>query len=261
MILSFDSPILYIGRWIHRPGVHGTLVAPSDFGAFLVVLRVKCKCGKSLKIPHTLAGKRIACPGCKKAFSVSLDKFQAAAARIRSARQASAPAKAPAPAPLPEPSALDDGPTELDLGLPAEYDAGDASSGIAPGYPPASTESAGGGPAAAATTAKSLICPSCGKGFPAGGKICVDCGINLKTGRSLLTSEDGHIDAAYEAAEKIITAISWLFWIGVYPVASEAFGTRKPHAVRGIAIITVLVSAWFLAYDWSDSPRCSLTRI
>jgi membrane associated rhomboid family serine protease len=46
-----------------------------------------------------------------------------------------------------------------------------------------------------------------------------------------------------------------VFFVGVYPIASEAFGTRKPYVTRAIAIITVLTSAWFWCYEWSDSPR------
>jgi len=99
------------------------------------------------------------------------------------------------------------------------------------------------------------VCPSCGTQLPKGSKICVPCGVDLKTGRSLITSEETNLDEVYIAAESVIRVISWIMWLGFFPIASEAFGKRKPHTTRAIAVLTVLVSAWFLAYEWSGSPQ------
>ncbi len=43
-----------------------------------VALRVKCRCGKSLKISSALADRRLACPHCKHPFRIPAAKFRAA---------------------------------------------------------------------------------------------------------------------------------------------------------------------------------------
>jgi membrane associated rhomboid family serine protease len=98
------------------------------------------------------------------------------------------------------------------------------------------------------------VCSSCGKRLKVSAKICIDCGIDLKTGRSILTSHAAEVDTIHTRATRVIWVISWLISFGIYPIASEAFGTRKPYFIRAIAIITVLTSIWFWAYEWSDSP-------
>lgn len=97
-------------------------------------------------------------------------------------------------------------------------------------------------------------CPSCGRRLKVNAKICIDCGIDLKTGRSILTSHAANVDAIHMRATSVIRVISWLIAFGIYPIASEAFGTRKPYFIRAIAVITVLTSIWFWAYEWTDSP-------
>lgn len=97
-------------------------------------------------------------------------------------------------------------------------------------------------------------CPSCQKKLPIDAKICVDCGIYLKTGRSILTTQDESLNQIYVFAENTIRLISWIIWAGIYPIASEAFGLRKPWVVRGIALVTVLVSLACLAAEWTDAP-------
>jgi len=100
-----------------------------------------------------------------------------------------------------------------------------------------------------------LVCPSCQKELPPGGKICVACGLDVKSGQVLITSDDVDLDRIYIAVEGIIRVISWIIWIGLYPVASEAFGTRKPHVTWGITLTTILISGWYMSYVWTDSPR------
>ncbi|MCP4591588.1 MAG: rhomboid family intramembrane serine protease [bacterium] len=90
------------------------------------------------------------------------------------------------------------------------------------------------------------ICPCCRSEYPVRMKICVDCGINLRTGRSILTADGGKLDDIYMAAEGVIRVVSWLVCLGVYPIASEAYGACRPHAVRALAVITVIASVWFL---------------
>lgn len=84
-----------------------------------------------------------------------------------------------------------------------------------------------------------LTCPSCGRSLPLDAKICVDCGINLKTGRPLLTARGVDENELYARTETFIRALSWVLPFGVYPVASEAFGTRKPYVVWAAALLTV----------------------
>ena len=97
-------------------------------------------------------------------------------------------------------------------------------------------------------------CPSCKQRLPLGALICVNCGINLKTGRSILTSLETGLDETYVRAEAITRWVSWIIWYGVFPVASEAFGTRKPYAIWAIAALTVLASVAFLCVLYSESP-------
>ncbi|MCP4247552.1 MAG: rhomboid family intramembrane serine protease [bacterium] len=99
------------------------------------------------------------------------------------------------------------------------------------------------------------VCPCCDQRLAPRARICVACGINVKTGRSILTAQDSNPDEMYVTAEGLIRWLSWIFPTGIYPIASEAFGGKKPYAVRALTIITIVISAWFLAYEWSDSPR------
>jgi membrane associated rhomboid family serine protease len=101
-------------------------------------------------------------------------------------------------------------------------------------------------PTAPDTAGGPQTCPSCAKSLPSDAKICVACGIYLKTGRPLLTTQEDILDQAYAYAERAIGILSWLIPIGIYPIASEAFGLRRPWTTRAIAAATVLVSAWFM---------------
>lgn len=96
-------------------------------------------------------------------------------------------------------------------------------------------------------------CPSCGRVLRIGTLICTDCGVNVKTGRALLTSLETGIDEVYAAAEQVTRWFSWIVPSGVFPLASEAFGTRKPYVAWAIAAVTTLVSAWFLVPMYSRS--------
>jgi len=43
--------------------------------------------------------------------------------------------------------------------------------------------------------------------------------------------------------------------IGLYPIASEALGMRKPYVVYGLSILTILTSVMFWVYESDDSPE------
>jgi membrane associated rhomboid family serine protease len=63
-----------------------------------------------------------------------------------------------------------------------------------------------------------------------------------------------------EKAHGVVKAISWLIPLGIYPVYSEAMGRHKPYATWGIAAVTVLVSIWFLALQWSGSTQMRVAK-
>jgi membrane associated rhomboid family serine protease len=91
------------------------------------------------------------------------------------------------------------------------------------------------------------ICKGCGNHFPANALVCTTCGINLKTGRTLVTSRDIDENDMAIRANRWIRIISWFIWFGLFPIASEALGTHKPRATWTITIVTILISAFFLA--------------
>jgi hypothetical protein len=92
-----------------------------------MALRIRCKCGKELKISSKLAGKKLLCPHCKNPFRISAEKFEAAAAaaKRRAAAKRGAPDRPRPPAAVPpEPARLDIQPTSLDAYVqPANPDA------------------------------------------------------------------------------------------------------------------------------------------
>lgn len=49
-------------------------------------------------------------------------------------------------------------------------------------------------------------------------------------------TDDQSVDRSYTYAEAVIRWISWLFFCGVYLIASEGFGLRNPWVARGIAV-------------------------
>lgn len=248
-----------------------------------MALRVKCRCGKALNISAKFAGKKLACPNCKHPFRIPAERFAAAGqldrdlasngAAVHSSRVAPpthprkhGTAKAPLPPPIPSSGTSDLDAVELltDLaGFEAQAEATATKPSVSIGHPrgeddlfklddapfspPASGEQAAleGG----------VICPSCRRGLPAGTKICVACGINVKTGRSLITAEESHLDKAEDTARKSLTILAWLSPIGFCPIASEGFGKWKPWTVRAIAIVTIVISLWFGVYERIDSPK------
>jgi predicted amidophosphoribosyltransferase len=167
-------------------------------------------CGASFRAPAHAAGRRVKCPKCK------------------------APLQIPARA-----AAVDQPDSRTQASLGAGADEEDLVYKLAEGEHVAAAVSEA---PAVQSTAGGATCPSCGKAMPREAKICTDCGIDLKTGRSLLTTQDERLDDIYVFAERAIWLVSWFIWFGVYPMASEAFGLAKPYVTRGLVIVTVLVS-------------------
>ena len=93
--------------------------------------------------------------------------------------------------------------------------------------------------------------------MPAGSKVCVDCGIVLKSGKSLRTSHGVDQDAIYAHADSVAAALSWIIPIAVFPIASDAFGKFKPIAIRCLALAIVVVSLLFWAEGLTAQGRQS----
>lgn len=212
-------------------------------------LTISCSCGARLKVPARAIGHRVKCPKCGGAVAVPK------------------PTKSTAAKPAAPGSNGDDLLEVLGSGRAVAASAAQR----------AAMQSSGGrggavyGVAAATSEAPPedeeqeehaagppITCPSCRKEYPADAKICPACGINLKTGRALITTEESNLDQAYMYAENILRPLSWLIFTGLHPFASEAFGVRTPWGTRGIAVVTVLVSIWyFFAVIYNPDPSPS----
>lgn len=117
-------------------------------------LDVSCpNCGKPLKVPAELAGKRVKCKGCDEVFAIPAPKAAKAVPPARPAK----PAPAATPAPPPEPAKPkrpfdddeDDGPAK---------------------------------PMSVLTDDEAPRCPSCAKELdPPDAEVCLNCGFNNRT--------------------------------------------------------------------------------
>ncbi|MHC4695946.1 MAG: rhomboid family intramembrane serine protease [Planctomycetota bacterium] len=202
-------------------------------------------------------GKRIAAHELRHGDRIRIGDYELGyastniAKRGASSGQQAVPAATPSHAASPEPDddeELDDGTYGVGGNLSDLY-------ALAEGGEVIATPAAPADRGEAQTRGDGTVCPSCDRQMADSAKICIACGIDVRTGRSIITAEEPDLDEIYIRAEGAISWVSWLVWAGAYPIASEAFGLRRPYVTRAIAIITVLVSVWFLAYEWSGSPR------
>src|SRR5258706_3948184 len=99
-------------------------------------------------------------------------------------------------------------------------------------------------------------CPCCEIVLAPSAKICVACGIKIPCGRPIVTARGMDENDLAVRAETWISLTSWIIWLGLFPVASEAFGTKKARSVWIIFILTFLTSAAFLIANWGeDTPK------
>lgn len=119
----------------------------------------------------------------------------------------------------------------------------------------AGSAAAGDPLSAAPITGEGPICPSCDKRLKRNAKICAGCGIHIDTGRSLLTARELNLNQIYDNTEATVKLIRWFIWVGFYPVASEAYGSRKPYTIHAITLLTILVSVWFYGLHLASSPQ------
>jgi membrane associated rhomboid family serine protease len=149
-------------------------------------------------------------------------------------------------------AALEDGDALQPVSSPALAPGSDPRSGLHSGHPSAPAESAG----------PVRTCPSCKQRYPSNVTLCVECGIDLRTGRPLLTTQDENLDSAYMYADGIVRVLSFIMWVGITPIASEAFGLRKPFVIRGITLVTVLISLWYMiAFIYSPTDDAELRNL
>ena len=107
------------------------------------------------------------------------------------------------------------------------------------------------------------VCPGCGQTLPKTAKICVACGINLATGRAILTTSDENIDEIYSTVESALWWVSWVVPTGIFPIASEALGVRRPYVTWAITALTIFITigVWITeAKNPGNSPRVQTTK-
>lgn len=95
----------------------------------------------------------------------------------------------------------------------------------------------------------SAKCPACGRSLPMDAKICVDCGIDIRTGRALLTAREVDENTLYGRAETAARLVSWVVPFGVYPIASEGLGSARPFVTWALALATAVISLWFWSHN------------
>jgi membrane associated rhomboid family serine protease len=97
------------------------------------------------------------------------------------------------------------------------------------------------------------VCPRCQRGLAPGAKICIQCGIDVNTGRPIVIAKGLDEDDLAIRADTWIRVVSWIVPFGLFPVASEAFGTRRPITTWVVTIVTLIASiAYFIAATSAD---------
>jgi membrane associated rhomboid family serine protease len=98
-------------------------------------------------------------------------------------------------------------------------------------------------------------CPNCGKLYGTKVRICVPCGIDLRTFRPLVISRGIDEDDVHGRAIGIARWVSWLIPLTIMPIpiASEAYGRHKPWAIQAIVALNIIITvAVWLAVAGSD---------
>ena len=175
-----------------------------------MMLRVRCQCGKVLKLTDYSVGKAIPCPNC--------------GTRIRIAPRNHASIEALEEVQPATPAA----PVEEEL-----YD-------FVPDQPPAPRRPIFP-PAPPAPLTDGPPCPVCEEPLAAGARICIHCGVDLAPGRPVHEMET--------RVQRIVAAVSWFVPAGAFPITPTDPATRAGTlATWLIAAATVLLSVIFLVY-------------
>lgn len=163
-------------------------------------VKIKCKCGKTLRVPPDLANKKVSCPGCRKCYRVSPETFAQAAPRFQGGRPIpSQPASLPS-VPLTEPdfARTAAGPEHVDF-APLELDITPSQIDLLAGVSLSSSDMSDD-LKLAGESAPAGGCPACHAPVAPGAVICVKCGTNLQTGRKVGGADTPASTVAYAAA-------------------------------------------------------------
>ncbi len=189
---------------------------------------VSCGCGKHLVALDGAAGKRAKCPACGAALVV--------------------PALPSVAESRPPPAAVDLGAMRQGDSASAESDDIDDDYRVAPLLPPPLPlrDFAAEARALAIENEPPIMCPSCQRSYPSNAKLCVPCGIDLQSGRSLRTSQAIDEEELYARMKTIAQGVSWVVPFGLFPIASDAYGKFKPYAIWSLAA----ANAFFTLLFW-----------
>jgi membrane associated rhomboid family serine protease/DNA-directed RNA polymerase subunit RPC12/RpoP len=219
-------------------------------------IRFHCKnCGRAISVSNAHAGKKGRCPACKNIVTVPL---LGALLAPQSQPAPAGPAVDAVPAGMINFSCLMCGRTvqanQSSAGNIIECPACGSYVEVPEVQAPSAGESGRPRRKTAVSTGK-VVCPSCEEKLADDAAVCIACGIYIDSGRPILTVGGLDADEVQEKAHRIVKAVSWLVPFGIYPVYSEAMGKHKPYAIWSIAAVTVLVSIWFLALQFSGSTQ------
>jgi membrane associated rhomboid family serine protease len=249
------------GAAVMVPKLAVTVVPIRTAAAAEDMIRFACKtCGKRIKVPSSRAGSQGKCPQCKNVISIPTSSDRSTVEQVSE--------------PVVKPQAVAAG----DIRVPCamcntvvhvpESSAGNlveckkCGSFVEVPLPKGAVVAGGQSDAAAASEIKRAapstgrtVCPSCSKKLADDASVCVGCGIYVRSGRPILMTRGVDEDDLYDRAHTIISPLSWIIWYGIYPVYSEVLGKCRPWAIWAITAVTILISAWFLSYQYSDSPK------
>lgn len=192
-----------------------------------MMLRVRCECGKVLKLTDHSVGKAIPCPACGRRI------------RIAPRNDASIEPLEEVESPLPASPIAEELYDFVDQNLPTR------SAPVMLPLPSMRPDLAMDGPP----------CPVCNELLPDGAKICTHCGIDLLTGRP--------VNEPQERIEKAIGAASRFIPVGLFPFTPiDAARRRGGLATWFIFVATLLTSVIFFAAvhagDDSEHPILKL---
>lgn len=218
------------------------------------VIRFACnKCGRRIKVPRSLAGRKGRCPQCKNVVVIPVGSGREKVGIDSRTAGEKQPVR---PGMLRFHCSACKGIIEAKASSAGNLVECPKCGGFT-GVPQRSEidQEAEGGAAKTSPSTGKVICPSCGKKLADDAAVCVDCGIYVSSGRPILLARGIDEDMLYDRARKVISPISWLIPFGIYPIYSEVMGRRRPYSIWTITALTVLISAWFLGYQYTDSPK------
>ena len=111
------------------------------------------------------------------------------------------------------------------------------------------------------TTAAGATCRGCAKMIATGAKFCIACGTDQKTGKRHVISRGIDENDLAIRADTWIRGLSFVIPFGLFPVASEAFGTRRPIVTYFITAVTVVASIAFYIAMSGNHPSADVQNL